>query len=302
MSFEKNIKLLLDEIREYDKKKSIDSHAGKLRIALQVPEGLKTKALEIAELLEKENYEIVILADPCYGACDLRINEAICVGADIIVHIGHKKFIRDIASKIPILYIPWKMDILFDRKEITMLLKGIMEKEISIASTCQYEEILPEIKKMLENNGKKTKIIGAILGCSGINEKNILFIGSGNFHALPNCSYVLDIEKNELRDISREKMLFEKRRYAVIEKAKDADIFGILVSSKPGQFNIDVARDIKEKLEKRNKKAFILIMDEITSEKLLGIKADCFINTACPRILDSMSVINADNINLVFGK
>ncbi|MBI5332184.1 MAG: diphthamide biosynthesis enzyme Dph2 [Candidatus Aenigmarchaeota archaeon] len=290
MNLEKNIDLLLDKLGRQTRK----------RIALQVPEGLKTKALEIAGLLEKNGYETIILGDPCYGACDLRIREAEQAGADLIVHIGHKKFVKDIDSTLPVLYFPWKIDISFDRKKILALLKSIKERELSIASSCQYEDALPEIKKVLEDNGKKVKTIGAVLGCSNIDDSCILFIGSGNFHALPNCSYVMDIEKNELRDISKERMVFEKRRYAAIEKAKDAEIFGILVSSKPGQTEITRARRIKEMLEKRNKKAFIIIMDEITSEKLLGIKADCFINTACPRILDSMAVVNESDLGLAF--
>jgi len=40
-------------------------------IAVQIPEGLKTRALEIADKIEKNSgAEVVTFADPCFGACD----------------------------------------------------------------------------------------------------------------------------------------------------------------------------------------------------------------------------------------
>ena len=41
-------------------------------VALQVPEGLKMQALELMDQLEHESSaQIILAADPCYGACDL---------------------------------------------------------------------------------------------------------------------------------------------------------------------------------------------------------------------------------------
>ena len=60
------------------------------------------------------------------------------------------------------------------------------------------------------------------------------------------------------------------------------------------------AEEIKSRLVQRNKKALILIMDEITNEKLLGLKLDAFINTACPRLAYDLNgvVIDSEDLEL----
>ena len=56
----------LDELME-----RIRSNDNRL-IALQVPEGLKMQALEMMDTIETEtSAQVVLAADPCYGACDL---------------------------------------------------------------------------------------------------------------------------------------------------------------------------------------------------------------------------------------
>jgi 2-(3-amino-3-carboxypropyl)histidine synthase len=146
-----------------------------------------------------------------------------------------------------------------------------------------------------------------VLGCWTGNAKNIekkvdayLFMGSGMFHAIGISGkvYHLDLEKKSIALIDNS--IYERKRYARIFNAKEARTFCILVSSKIGQFDMKSALSIKKSLEKRDKKAFILIMDEITKEKLLGIKADVFINTACPRLIDSLNVLNANDIDEVW--
>ena len=40
-------------------------------VLLQLPEGLKVHAVEIAEAIQNEGIRTVVSAEPCYGACDL---------------------------------------------------------------------------------------------------------------------------------------------------------------------------------------------------------------------------------------
>jgi len=94
--------------------------------------------------------------------------------------------------------------------------------------------------------------------------------------------FVLDVEKNDIYEI--DKRQFEKQKYAAIALAKDAKRFGILVSTKPGQINIELAEKIKKDLQAKGKEAYILVFNEIKPEKLLGLDLDCYICTACPRI------------------
>jgi len=287
------IRELVNEIRKKKPKK----------ILLQLPEGLKTKALEMMEAIEKAGIEVILSNNPCYGACDLPCEEAKMLGADLIVHVGHNKFYKNIKTKILVLYFPWKLSVSIGNIDLT----PIKEKRIGLLASVQYLDLLKDVSGKLKKNGKKAVIGGQILGCWTQNAKKIankvdafLFVGTGEFHSLAingKKTYLLDLEKREISHL--DSSLFEKQKYARIFAARDAKAFGILVSSKPGQFNLEEAEKIKKTLEQRHKKAFILIMDEINEQKLLGIKADAFINTACPRITDdrfSKPVINACDI------
>ena len=270
------------------------------RVLLQIPEGLRLKAIRIAQALENQGIETAISAEPCYGACDLR--EPNKVQCDMLVHIGHSKMNNTSYNTI---YFPWEI-------EVTQELGGIdfsviKEKKIGLLSTVQHLKMLDDVSDLLKKAGKEPVIGGQILGCNTENADKLdvdafLVIGSGQFHALgvKGKVYVLDLEKRSIT--LTDPTLMEKKRYARIGKARDAKSFGILVSTKPGQMNMDQAIRIKKQLEERDKKAFILIMDNITEDKLLGIKLDAFINTACPRLSDDLkiTVINASDLDKLF--
>lgn len=275
------------------------------RVLLQLPEGLKMKATEILDAIAGNDIEVFLSAEPCYGACGLPVNEARQLRCDLIAHVGHSKFYKSIDSEIPVVYYPWKLDARIDDADFS----PIKEKRIGLITTAQHIDLLPALKEMIEKAGKKAFIGGQILGCRTANAEKIagridafLFVGSGSFHPLAIRNkklYALDLETMKVRDMNKEALLFERKRYARIFKAKDAKTFGILLSSKIGQFDMAAAERIKKKLEQRDKKAYILVMDNITNEKLyVGI--DAFVNTACPRISEdrfSKPVINAEDVD-----
>ena len=63
------------------------SDGGYASVALQMPEGLKIRAPEISEFIERETGAVpVIVGRPCYGACDLFDYHG---WADALVHFGH---------------------------------------------------------------------------------------------------------------------------------------------------------------------------------------------------------------------
>jgi 2-(3-amino-3-carboxypropyl)histidine synthase len=277
---------------------------------LQIPDGLKRKALKIAD----EIGDVFIYCESCYGACDLAINEAKALGCEKIIHFGHSKLME---SDIPVDYNEMR------EKFNPLVLKKleIKEKRIGLVSTLQFLDFLEPVKEFLEKKGKVVKIskgkgyAGQILGCDLSSAKTIegevdafLYIGSGHFHPLglalktEKPVYVLNIEKNELEDLKELKEKFLRQKYAAIALARDAKAFGILVSVKLGQLNLKLAKEIKKKLENKGKKAYILVFNEIRPEKLEGLELDCYVNTACPRIaIDNRTefkkpILNSDEI------
>ena len=254
------------------------------RVLVQLPEGLKSEFLKIAE---KINAECVLSGDACFGACDIQTYPEF----DLTVHFGHSKMLdRDRA-----IYVECHSDLNIS-KVVRNAAKVLEGKRIGLLTTIQHIDELDKAKKILENSGKKAVIGGQVLGCEVSNAKKIadkvdefLFIGSGMFHgigimhATGRRVLLADPYTGIVQGVDPMKSFKEKH----IRKAKamDAREFGIVVCSKPGQKNIRSAERVKKKLEKSNKRAHLVFINEITPDKLDYLPFDAFVITACPRIV-----------------
>lgn len=70
--------------------KEIKKHRAK-RVCIQLPDGLKPKATEIVDYLQKEtNAEIFIWLGSCFGACDYP--EELKDKIDLLIQWGHAEF------------------------------------------------------------------------------------------------------------------------------------------------------------------------------------------------------------------
>ncbi|MBW1840168.1 MAG: diphthamide synthesis protein [Deltaproteobacteria bacterium] len=78
------------------------------RVFIQVPEGLKMKVFDISTELEKSGIDSVISLTPCYGACDLKENEAKMLGCDLILHVGHSDY--GVKTRIPVIYEEYRVE------------------------------------------------------------------------------------------------------------------------------------------------------------------------------------------------
>lgn len=62
------------------------------RICIQLPDGLKPKAMEIYEELKKKvSAEIIIWLGSCFGACDVPFDVE-KLGVDLIIQFGHSEW------------------------------------------------------------------------------------------------------------------------------------------------------------------------------------------------------------------
>ena len=258
------------------------------RIMIQVPEGLKTQVVEISSEIKKDTkVEVFISAEPCYGACDLPLIEAELTDCDVIIHFGHSDF--GVKTEIPVIYFPIYFDSFLSDK-LKEELKKVKEEKVSVYSSEPFRKILNELEKYLLEIGKEVGEKKIILGCSKIKQKGEanIFVGSGKFHplALKGDTYLLDVENQKLIDLTNAIRKEEMKKHARLLKLEEAKKVGILISTKPGQFYKDYKK-LEKKLEKEGKETEILMFDEITNEKLMGLDFDVYLNTACPRILDN---------------
>ena len=272
------------------------------RVLVQVPEGLKTSVQKLADFLEKNGVEPLISVEPCFGACDLRGREAKALGCDALLHIGHADM--EIKAEVPVFYYAYYIDYDFVPL-LKMISRQIKFRKICLVSTVQFLKGIESAKKFLEKNGFTVYVGGSVLGCDASNARRFekmvdcyLFIGSGRFHPLglqektQKPVLFLDIERRVLEDLSEEMDMMKIRKKMRLEKAKDAKKFGILVSTKPGQNRVKRAVDLKIKLARMGKNVYILAGDYFTAEKLLGLKIDVLVNTACPRIREDYEQFN----------
>ena len=254
------------------------------RVLIQLPEGLKSEFVRIADSL---NAEAVLSGDPCFGACDIQFYPEF----DLTVHFGHSKMVDNDR----VLYVEARSDI-----DVTGVVekaaKVLSGKTIGLVTTIQHIQELVKAQKILEKHGKKVVIGGQVLGCSQANADKIkdrvdefLFIGSGRFHGLgvmySTGKKVLLADPYTGVVEGMDPVKAEKDKYLRKTKAMNASVYGVVVGAKPGQKNLAVAEKVLNRLEKDGKKAYMIIMNEIAPERLDYLPFDAFIVTACPRIV-----------------
>jgi 2-(3-amino-3-carboxypropyl)histidine synthase len=303
---------------------------GARRVLLQLPEGLKPQGPRLSEAIEKAGALAIVSGDPCYGACDLPLCEAESLECDLIFHYGHSEMVKPQKVSVPIVYVEAKakLDIETAVEKAVSLLKPWTK--IGIVTTIQHVDRLEQARKILEKAEKRVYIgsigrgkrPGQILGCDYDNAKAVsdkvevfLFIGGGRFHPLGlffatmKPTVVADPFENIAYSIDEDAKKMIRKCWANINKAKNAQNFGILIGLKSGQTNVQAAVNVKEELEKNGKKAVLLALSEITPTSLLQFPTlDAYVNTACPRIaLDESSgfrkpVITVAEAYVVLGK
>ena len=263
---------------------------GAKTVALQFPEGLKRKAAGIAAALREEGFDVIVSGEPCYGACDLSLG--LLEYADVLVHFGH----APVDDRPDVICEPYTVgfDIAVLGKAVP-LLKGV---KTGLVTTVQHAHLVPVMEAFLKAHGiavgvaggsGRTPLPGQVLGCSFEAAKIpgteiILFVGTGHFHpigiALATGKRVIALDPlaGTVEEVSGGALL--RRRFAAIEKAREATTVGIIVSSKSGQNRIGLAR----RLAGLRGNAVLVMMCEVSPGELLNLGFGAYVNTACPRL------------------
>ncbi|MBU7020100.1 MAG: diphthamide biosynthesis enzyme Dph2 [Theionarchaea archaeon] len=269
---------VLDRVRGYP---------GIKNITVQAPEGLRKKALELSTFLETAGYTVVISASPCYGACDLEEY------GDLLVHVGHT---RIYSTKRPVVFVEVTDDFNF----VPTLEKNVerIPARVGLLTTAQHRLQLESVGSFLRDNqvqvhtatGSRTEFEGQILGCDLTAATKIshevdafLYLGTGTFHPL---GAAIATRKPVFRvydtfePVNSEKML--RKRHALIFEASRASTFGVVISTKKGQYRMSDALAARAYLKEKGKNTFLFVCNEIRPEYLYG--CDAYVICACPRI------------------
>jgi len=279
-----NVDRILAKIRSKDCKS----------VGLQFPEGLRKEMLRLADTLQSENIEVVLVGETCYGACDL-----VQVPVDILIHFGH----APIKTDENVIYEEVRLD--SDLKVLDKCLP-LLKSPVGLITNVQHVHQLLDVKKYLEGKGleviigkgdDRIKYSGQILGCdfsaaTAVKDRVscYLYLGTGDFHPL---GVALGTNKDvisanpftgEVKNMNELKDKFIRQRFAAIELTSKASRFGILVSKKFGQMRLGLAREIAKELNDKGKKAYVFYSNDIIPDNFEGYDIDAFVSTACPRI------------------
>ncbi|MEA3357102.1 MAG: diphthamide biosynthesis enzyme Dph2, partial [Patescibacteria group bacterium] len=256
--------------------------------------------------IEKLSVDVLIFADPCFGACDVSDVLMERAGCDLAVHVGHSEMIRKLS--IPVVYVEY-----YSSTDAAGILEREMKKldgfkSISLVTTIQHIGQIDSVSELLLKFKKKVyvgkpsvaKYPGQVLGCDqsaalcDIDKVDcVLYFGTGWFHAIgiarrtDKLVFLLSLEDGKMHDLRGEHDVYLRKKIILKHKFECSKRVCIVASSKAGQMNKNVV-GIKRKIEKTGKCAFVAVMDAIEPDKLLGMDYDIIVNTACPRIEDDV--------------
>eukprot|EP00980_Cylindrotheca_fusiformis_P009931 scaffold2195_cov132-Cylindrotheca_fusiformis.AAC.15 len=285
-------------------------------IALQMPEGLLLYATVLSDVLQRLApclEQVSILGDVTYGACCIDDLGAQALGAQLLVHYGHSCLVPIQHTAIPCLYVFVELTIdvphVVDCLHLTVAASS-QEKlpHVYLLGTIQFRHSLTQAQELLIEKGYETSIPqakplspGEVLGCTSpvlaedtAADSIVLFVADGRFHlestmiSNPQISmfYRYDPYSKTLTEESYEHEKMKDLRQVAIQKAKSAKVFGILLGTLGRQGNPAILSKIQEKLKRKGKRYFIMLVSEITPAKLalLEGKIDAWVQIACPRL------------------
>ncbi len=222
--------------------------------------------------------------------------------------------------------------------ELPVNLVQKLPQKIVLAMPVQFLDFQEKIKKQLISAGKEVTLFrslhgkypGQILGCDtfefkneGAEEKKLnpqkaklkdfdafLYIGDGKFH--PTALLYYNKKKvfcynpfTEKVEVLAEDYLqkLEQKKKGQLSKFLSSKNIGIIMSSKPGQNQTRKAEELREKLEKKDKEAYLFLTDEINFNQLPNFNfIQVWINTACPRLIEDFGCLNLEDLSLLESK
>jgi len=198
--------------------------------------------------------------------------------------------------------------------KLTKELISQLPNSLVLAMPVQFLRFKEQIKKQLEDSGKKAQFFvskhgqypGQVLGCdihkfSGKYDA-FLYVGEGKFHPTAllfeneKPVYCFNPFNNNIEKIDKSYLeKLHKKKQALIAKFLQSDKVGILLTTKPGQYQQRLAEELRARLEEKNKEAYLFLADEINFSQLENFNfIQSWINTACPRIVEDFSCLNGE--------
>jgi len=274
------------------------------RVVLQVPAGLVRNAGDLARRLrEQVGVPVDIASRPCFGACDPPTADE-APRADVAVVLGHAP-ILNVASVRPTFFVEMREAAGDAGALATTVAAAGVPKRLGLVASVQHLDLMPALEAALRGHGysplvgrgdRRLAYAGQALGCNYTGAEEVagdadafLFVGTGRFHpiglafAVERPVWAIDPLRGELEPpIDRAALV--RRRQLLVASVRDAQRWGILVSTFVGQNRSPTALAMQARARAHGRSAEILLAQRLDASDLVGRDVDAFVNTACPRI------------------
>ncbi|XP_072275408.1 2-(3-amino-3-carboxypropyl)histidine synthase subunit 2 [Pyxicephalus adspersus] len=307
----------LEEIYEIQRTVQFIQEKGAKKVALQFPDELLVDSVRIARKLEDATgAKIYILGDTSYGSCCVDEVAAEHVGAGSLVHYG--RACLSPSKRLPVMYV-------FGRKavDVTLCVERLQTlipdrgTPVVVFSDVVYEHVLGELESRLAqiypgvvvsqlslvsdvpSSGEVRRFGRSFspdptlwpdaysffyVGAEGPTLSNLLL-------TWPRCPFFsFNPETGEGRkeglNVNRALM----KRFYLIEKARDAQVVGILVGTLGVSDYLSALSHLKDVIHRAGKKSYMLSMGKLNPAKLANfLEVDIFVLVACAEnsMLDS---------------
>ncbi|KAJ2716551.1 Diphthamide biosynthesis protein 2 [Coemansia spiralis] len=289
---------------------------GYTRAALQFPDELLADSTLVAGALQQRlaghGCRVFILADTSYGSCCVDEVAAEHYSADIIVHYG--RTCLSLTSRIPVLYAFGRepLDVAVCAKHIADALPA---RNLLLLCDVPYAHALDAVADAVRAASSGTVVASTIAvrdrpyvphtdaaaairpgrtwtlpAGQSIGDYTIVYIG-GESLTLTNIMvtersagvFSYDPQLQQVREETRAVNRHLNRRYFLVQKARDADVVGILVGTLAATRYQQVVEALKELLRRRAKKYYVFVVGKLNVAKLANFpEIDAFVLVACP--------------------
>ncbi|KAG5437388.1 hypothetical protein PCANB_000819 [Pneumocystis canis] len=303
-----------DKKYEIIETKQFISDKGFLRVALQFPDSLLKDAFQIsARLSENSNVNFFILGDTSYGNCCVDEIAAQHVQAECIIHYGHACL--STTERLPVKYILGKQEL--DIEQCIKAFETIYQtqNQIILTGDSYSNNIIDEIKNILISRGyhgiiyneNKFNLIQIVETINKhimenqekveplnniYNELSIFYIGKDSpalvtfamtCYSHVSSFYSYDPKKQTVIHQSPFINTQLRRRYAIIQKAKDASVIGIIVGTLGVSKYLQVIHHIRKIIQKAGRKSYLFVIGKLSPEKLANFpEIELFVLVSCP--------------------
>ncbi|KAJ1971854.1 Diphthamide biosynthesis protein 2 [Dimargaris xerosporica] len=275
---------------------------GFAKVALQFPDALLPDAGFVYQQLQAlTQAELFVLADTTYGSCCVDEVAAEHVDAELVVHYGHSCLCAP--SRVPVLYVfgQYELDVPQCCRAFDESFAGDRQRPIIIMYDVAYHRRADTVVDYLSTTLGYQRLVLSHIATEHLTTTQedyaIFYIGIES-RALSHiilthgqCQiYSFDPTTGKHCEQTPKSNRSLMKRYYLMQKAKDADVVGIVVGTLGVAHYLEMLQHLKDIIRQAGKKYYQFVIGKINVAKLANfMEIDVFVLVACPEnsLIDS---------------